>query len=382
MLNQPLSNTTTTNSLRDYRPHRPLHQLKSTKAFNSDQLQALADLALVNLEINKPEPEPLIEIVQDGELFTLGSAGNFSLITGKAKSRKSYLVYMLMVAGLLKYNDSGKIFSYLPEGKNKVVLFDTEQGEFHVQNAVQKILAMAGPDSSDKFKAYSLRAHNYLERLEIIEHVLYNTPGIGVVAIDGIRDLVSSINDEEQASLLISKLLKWTKELNIHIVCVLHQNKDNNNARGHLGSEAVHKAETTLSITKESKNKNLSTVKVEYSRELEFSPFSFTINDKGLPIIVEGVESLETSLKTASKELPYEIAVEIVKSIFEEAPQFKYRKLYNEIKVTAEDFGYKLSDSKVRVLIQSLLEKSVIKQSGTPGTRHAYYELSLPDYSR
>ena len=69
--------------------------------------------------------------------------------------------------------------------------------------------------------------------------------------------------------MIASKLLKWTEEKNIHVVTVLHQNKNDGNARGHLGSELVNKAETVLSVTKDSKEKDISIVEAEYCRNKE-----------------------------------------------------------------------------------------------------------------
>ena len=62
---------------------------------------------------------------------------------------------------------------------------------------------------------YGLRSLKPSERLEIIEHAIYNTDNLGVVVIDGIKDLVTSINDESEATMIASKLLKWTEELGI-----------------------------------------------------------------------------------------------------------------------------------------------------------------------
>lgn len=54
--------------------------------------------------------------------------------------------------------------------------------------------------------------------------------------IDGIADLAMAINDEIEASRVVSLLMKWTKLYNIHITLVIHQNKNDEYATGHLGS--------------------------------------------------------------------------------------------------------------------------------------------------
>src|SRR5690606_13337193 len=152
----------------------------------------------------------------------------------------------------------------LPTDKRMVLYIDTEQGRYHVQSAVKRICRMIGVSEPDNLRIFGLRSLSPAERLVVIDYAISTTENLGFVAIDGIRDLVTSINDEDQASMMATKLLKWTDERQIHIATVLHQNKGDNNARGHLGSELVNKAETTLSITKNPQDKDISIVEAEY----------------------------------------------------------------------------------------------------------------------
>ena len=74
--------------------------------------------------------------------------------------------------------------------------------------------------------------------------------GIGLVIIDGIRDLMYDINSPSESSELINLLMRWSSEYNLHIHTVLHLNKGDDNTRGHIGTELNNKAETVLQITK------------------------------------------------------------------------------------------------------------------------------------
>ncbi len=49
--------------------------------------------------------------------------------------------------------------------------------------------------------------------------------GIGLVIIDGIRDLMYDINSPSESSELINLLMRWSSEYNLHIHTVLHLNK-------------------------------------------------------------------------------------------------------------------------------------------------------------
>jgi hypothetical protein len=339
------------------------------------RIRRIAQQARVDLEAEQPEPERFITLSQGDETFTVGTAGNFSLVTGKAKSRKSFFTTMLMAAALETGSPEGILQGNLPPGKGTVLLFDTEQGDYHVQMAARRALTLAGPGASERFEAYSLRGLSTADRLDLIDYILYRTPGVGLVVIDGIRDLVSSINDEDQATLAIGSLMRWSKELGIHIVGVLHQNKNDSNARGHLGTEALNKAETVISVAKESRNSDLSTARAEYSRDLGFNPFSFTVNGEGLPEIVGPREPAER--KGGKSEIPPQAFMEILKKTFSKHPKPKYRELLEALKEEATGTGHTLSEAKARSLISVLRDNGSLRLMGKEGTRYCHYELAL-----
>ena len=60
--------------------------------------------------------------------------------------------------------------------------------------------------------------------------------------------------------------MEWSSKYDLHIHCVLHQNKGDNNVRGHIGTEMNNKAETVLVITKSTTNPDISEVKALYQR--------------------------------------------------------------------------------------------------------------------
>ena len=96
----------------------------------------------------------------------------------------------------------------------------------------------------------ALRKFNPKERLAIIDDAISQIEGLGFVVIDGIRDLVYDINSPSEATCVISKLMQWTDEYQIHLHTILHQNKSDENARGHIGTEINNKAETVIQIEK------------------------------------------------------------------------------------------------------------------------------------
>lgn len=231
--------------------------------------------ASARLDYTQRIEKPPLALTIDGETF--GTLGNFSVLKGKAKSRKSFASTLLMTAGLGK--QIGGIKGHLPPDKSRVVLFDTEQSEYHVNkmaNRVTKLYGAAGV--VEHFDVYKLREQGTENRLAIIEHVLATTPDIGLAVIDGVRDIVKSINDETEATAIADTLMRWTTIYNCHIITVLHQNKGNNQLRGHIGTELQNKAEAVANIERDQTNKEVSLFSASEIRDKEFEQFAFMIS--------------------------------------------------------------------------------------------------------
>ena len=220
----------------------------------------------------------------------IGTLGNFSASIGKAKSKKTFNVSAIVAAAL----KNGTVLRYVAElsdGKRKVLYVDTEQSPYHCLKVMKRILRMADlPDDRDNenLEFLALRKYTPEQRIRIVEQAIYNTPDIGLVIIDGIRDMVYDINSPGESTRIISKLMQWTDDRQIHIHTILHQNKGDENARGHIGTELNNKAETVLQITKSQQDGNISEVKAMHIRDREFDPFAFRINDNALPEVVDG----------------------------------------------------------------------------------------------
>lgn len=259
-----------------------MEEIKTIKS-NSQLLQ---ESEIKSTDEIKEDPVCLsiIEGAKEIPLFTLG---NFSSIIGKAKSRKTFLLTLFLgcMAGLGTLQ--GK---FRKNSTGKVILFDTEQSSWYVQKVVKRVEKLA--ENNKLFTAYGLRPFAPQKRIELIEDCLYNTEGIKFVAIDGIRDLVRNINSEEEATEIVSKFMKWTHELNIHIITVIHMNKADMSARGHIGTEVQNKSEAVLSVSKDVVEDIFSIVEHKFAKGLDFEDFCFSI-EGGLP---------EVSLKEHEKE--------------------------------------------------------------------------------
>lgn len=316
----------------------------STLLNHVNQLQnnnnILSELELLEVKATDKLEPPKAAWVQNNKENTaiLGTLGNFSLIIGKAKSRKSFFINIAVSAVLQTDNLLNQFQGCLTYDKRRVLYFDTEQGKYHVQLALKRICVQIKQDVPNNLTVYHLRRKKPSERLELIEKAIYNTPDLGFVVIDGIKDLITSINDEAEATMIASKLLKWTEEKEIHIVTVLHQNKSDNNARGHIGTELINKAETVLSVSKNEQDKDISIVEAQQCRNREPEPFAFEINEDGLPVLVENFE-----VRTETKKNKFDVldledfkVYQLLNEVFSKGEKFSYSELVNQLK-----FAYK-----------------------------------------
>ena len=242
---------------------------------------------------------------------TIATLGNFSASTGKAKAKKTFNVSALVAASL-----AGKqVLNYrahLPEGKRRILYVDTEQSRFHCHTVLERILRLAGlPTKTDNenLDFICLREYTPAVRIEVIDYALRQNKGYGLVIIDGIRDLMLDINSTGESVEVINKMMEWSSRYDLHIHCVLHLNKGDNNVRGHIGTEMSNKAETVLVISKNNDNPSISEVHALHIREKEFKPFAFTVDDDGLPVMVEN-HSFNGNIKQKSRMSFMDLSIE------------------------------------------------------------------------
>jgi hypothetical protein len=252
-----------------------------------------------NIALERFRIDPLSEMTTPPVFCKIGesptmTAGNFSLINGKAKSGKTFLLGSIVASMVNNSKQVDIITGCLPDAKRNVLYFDTEQSTYHATRTIKRICKLINSPSPENLFAYGLRPLTPAERLTAIEEVISMTANLGAVAIDGVRDLLTmGINDEAEATSLTSKFLKWTSDHDMHMVLLLHQNKTDLNARGHIGTEILNKAETTLSVSKDPKT-NIFVVSCEYSRDIAFDNFGFSIdNGSILPSELPGQEQLK-----------------------------------------------------------------------------------------
>ena len=267
-------------------PERIEQRTTISNHINESEIEKILNKSRIDTT-KKVERPPVILFIkeQSGTQFIykrLLTLGNFSCIIGKAKSRKTFLLSMI-AASILRSESVPKFKSELQNVKSGVLYFDTEQGEYDCYNVIKRIESMS---NNLNMRSFSLREFSPNDRCSIIEHAfkLWGNETAFCV-IDGIADLANAINDEEEATRVTTMMLKLTKQYNCHISTVIHQNKNDNFATGHLGSSIMKKAELLLSVAKSKTDKNVSDVTCDLSRGVDFEPFCFSVNEHGIPEI-------------------------------------------------------------------------------------------------
>ena len=328
------------------------------------------ELAVYIEEANNYEEAPAVLMVDDA---VIGTLGNFSASIGKAKSKKTFNVSAIAASALsgrtvLRYR------SMFPENKRKILYIDTEQGRHHCQQVLKRILRLAEmPDYKvpENLIMLSLRKFAPRVRLLIVEEAIGITPDLGLVIIDGIRDFLYDINSSSESTEVISKFMQWTDDKQIHIHTVLHQNKNDEHARGHVGTELNNKAETVMQIEPDKDDKSISVVEVIHSRDREFEPFAFRVNDDSLPELVESYQPQKRQPGRPPKE-PFDPYKEIpedshrsaLNAAFEDGNISGYNGYLERLKESYGRQGIKLGYNKAVELAKFLCNKRMVVKEG------------------
>lgn len=236
-------------------------------------------------------PDATAALVQNDA--TIASIGDVSTVTGMPKSRKTFLLAAMAVA-FLKDDGYLSISSELTE--KRLLIIDTEQSRKFVIVLLRRIYRLMGWDFKDRkddmVRVLTLRELTPEQRWEVVQKTIEEyRPQL--VFIDGSADLVNDTNDQAQSMAMVQELMRLSSEKKCHICSVVHTNPNSEKTRGHFGSELQRKSETVMFVQRDG---DVTTIKPQFCRNLEFAPFSFIVNERGLPeqcdVVVPKIENL------------------------------------------------------------------------------------------
>lgn len=302
-------------------------QLRTPKEIRWDTLRPY----LLDPRVDYPEPYHMLEY--NGVPFS--KVGGLAAMSGQKKNGKSFVLTQLMAAIL--GNGSERTQQYLPglsvpertieylrgirgvdEYLPKVLYIDTEMEKLSSAKVMRRVHWLCGwdlkvPDNrfsvlwlknippDDVKRAYQIRYDYVRMAIDAIEP--------DIVIVDGIRDLLSSINDEEQGTKILGELGSMAEDRQMSIWNALHQNPSRKNddddakMRGWIGTELGNKVSDTLvSIKSKTANGVTFTVKQQDARDKDLDDWKFEITDDAGNLGIPRITNSGTNMPSKSKE--------------------------------------------------------------------------------
>ena len=353
------------------------------------------------LDAREDYPEPYAMLEFNGVPF--GKVGGLGAITGQKKNGKTFLVTELIAAILGCGSEQTE--KYLPGlvvpqrtidylgHEPKVLYVDTEMEKLSSAKVLRRVHWLCGWDMktpNPRFDVLWLKSMPedstpYLKRYELIKAAI-EVLKPDVVVIDGIRDLLSSINDEESGIKILDELGTIAEKRNMNIWLCLHQNpgrasdSDDAKMRGWIGTELGNKVSDTLvSIKSKTANGVTFTVKQMDARDKDLEDWKFEITDDAGKLGIPRIITRGTNLSSKSKEQPQCDDPKLIREWIEQAKdQYEWPMDRKSIKkaVFEEIGGQKNKDKQQADLIAAInlkyLEESTMKKNG-------FYMLQPPD---
>ena len=165
--------------------------------------------------------------------------------------------------------------------------------------------------------------------------------------------------------------MRWTDDRQIHIHTILHQNKNDEHARGHVGTELNNKAETIMQIEADKDDKSISVVEALHIRDREFESFAFRINDECLPETVELYQPQKRQAGRPSKEpfdpykeIPEDMHRSALNAAFEDGNINGYDNFLERLKEGYGRQGIKLGYNKAVKMATFLSNKRMVVKEG------------------
>lgn len=257
-----------------YKPGDDLH----TQSERDEEELALTFLRGLQLMAGEHYERPEFTLEQNGVGFA--PLGNIMAICAEMKNGKTWL--MLSLAAALLSGQWGQIKATCEAPR--VLWFDTEQDKYDTMLILRRIHQMCGwhyNEDHAEFQIFNLRDIKFDKRREaVMTAIKWLKPTI--VFVDGIRDLVQSVNEEQECYELINDFMALTARHHCSIWSVLHVNPNSDKMRGHLGTELGNKTTDVFNVKKE-KDKNTGnitfTVEQVAARHRDVDGWTFKIRD-------------------------------------------------------------------------------------------------------
>ena len=360
-------------------------------------------------------PEPFYMLEYNGVPFS--TIGGIQAISGQKKNGKTFVLAQLMAAIL--GDDCERGSHYLPglrvpdrtvdyldhvrrpdlseEEREKnpykpsVLYVDTEMEKLNSAKVLRRVhwlcdwdmkepnprfhvLWLKNMPPDDTEKAHVKRWRLIKQAIEIVKP--------DIVFVDGIRDLLSSINDEEQGTMILSEMGYMAEQRHICIWNALHQNPradEESKMRGWIGTELGNKVSDTLvSIKKKDATGVTFTVKQQDARGKDLDDWKFEVTKDAGNLGVPRITNYGTNLPSKSKEQEGDSQDDIIQWLNQAQDLYEWPMSRKDVKKKVfGEIGGQKNDGKQQIdltiaLNMKWLKESTLKSGG-------YYMLELAD---
>lgn len=349
------------------------------------------------LDPREDYPEPYTILEYNGVPFS--KVGGLAAITGQKKNGKSFVLTQLMAAIL--GNGCDKTQRYLPGltvpertieylgHEPKVLYVDTEMEKLSSAKVLRRVHWLCDWDMkypNDRFAVLWLKnmpkdteKKVYRQRYEMIRLAI-DAIQPDVVFVDGLRDLLASINDEETATAILDDFGSIAEERRMSIWLALHQNPSRKNEddegkmRGWAGTELGNKVSDTLvSIKSKTSNGVTFTVKQVDARDKDMDDWQFEVTEDAGNLGVPRIFNKGTNLSSKSKEQVQCDDQKMIREWIEQAKeQYEWPMDRQTIKKSVfADIGCQKNKDKQQADLMAAinlgyLEESTLKKNGYP----------------
>lgn len=353
----------------------------------------------ITAELELPPMQPLFRMSGTPCFYR----GELVADCGKAKSGKTTFLSLLMAValspsrGALTDDVSRRLAleRYVAdEDKSddqplRVLWIDTEQSRQSTQEILtQRIMPMVRGDTvtddarnagndcfNDSFYAFNLRGMGYEVRRRMVE-VAVKTVKPDLCIIDGIKDLMTDINDAVQATLIMEQLMSLAEAQNCCIVCVLHQNKSeaDRNMRGSIGTELTNKAFEVYQCEYLERYEMFKVSQPLSRRRRMKTDFYYRLSEDGQPEPCE--QPQEQPRDALGRWMKTESRLEDLQKLFNEAFEGRTQRKFIELMAVAmKKCG--VADAKAYyALVAEAEEQGIIRKSTHPETKETWVELT------
>ena len=322
--------------------------------------------------IHPPRPKLKPRVYFANESFVTNQ--NLSVILASPGTGKSSICESILASVLNK--DCDTLSFKVDEDVQRAIYFDTERDLSMIDRSNERMLQRANvSEHLENALVVGLRENFSVKdkKEKIIQVIEHYQPQL--ILIDGVSDLMSNTNSEEETNLIIEWLNKIITHYNLSLITTLHPNKGTDTARGWIGSEMLRKCEGVI-LVKENVDE-IRTMSVTKARDSAKPKASFKWCNESLRMM-----SCEHNVKVgAIKKLNIidalsNLELEQLKKSIGIGFEFKYNELTTAIKkyLNEEHPDVAQGTNMIGVFIKDMNVKNmhIVKQGKTPKTTYQF----------